>query len=487
MTDRIRSARFTQRYQVASDEVIERIHQATLQVLNDTGVRVGSDRILKRLADEGVAVDFDTMRARFEPDFVEAKLALAPSHFLAAARDPECDLDIGGGRSFLATDGCPSDIYDLGTGARRRSTKKDLHDLMRLADALPEFGLVWTAMAANDAPISNRPLHEFHAKLTGTTKHIQQNSTFNEHAARGAVEMATVVAGSAESLRERPIITNFQVSLSPLDWEEGHLDAMNTFAEAGIPVGFCCMDLAMASAPASVAGTVVLANAEVVSGMTILQTLFPGHATYYVAFPTSIDARSGNMEAGWGPEELMMQGAVQQLARRYGVPITMGIGGTGAKVANWQAGLQNALSAFLASVQPGDILSDAGTLYSSLIYSYESFLLDAEMFGFLCDMWEGYDFSAEVTGRADIDEVGPGNHFLGQQHTRDHMLDFWMPKYFNRKTWEDWDEENRPKPQDVARVKVREILETHETEPLPADVDIELQKIIAAYELPEDD
>jgi trimethylamine--corrinoid protein Co-methyltransferase len=283
------------------------------------------------------------------------------------------------------------------------------------------------------------------------------------------------------------LITNFQVSLSPLDWEEGHMDAMVVLADAGVPVGFCCMDLAMASAPASVAGTVVLANAEVVSGITILQTLYPGHPTYYVAFPTSIDARDGNMEAGWGPEELLMQGACQQLARRYQVPITVGVGGTGAKLANWQAGLQNALSAFLASVQPGDILSDAGTLYSSLIYSYESFLLDAEMFGFLCDLWEGYDFSREAAGIADIAEVGPGNHFLGQAHTLEHMRDFWMPKFFNRTTWEDWDAAGRPEPQDRAREKVREILDTHVTEPLPEDVDAELQRIIAAYELPEDD
>lgn len=484
---RIRSANFKQRYEVASPETIEKIHQATLHILEHTGVHVGSVRVLKRLADAGVKVDFQDNRARFSPEFVEEKLALAPSHFLAAARDQECDLDIGGGRSYLATDGCPADMYDLDSGERRRTTKEDLRQLMVLADAMPEIGLVWTAMAANDVPISNRPLHELYAKLTGTTKHIQQNSTFSEHGARGALEMATLVAGGSDELRKRPLITNFQVCLSPLSWEEGHLDAMTTFADAGVPVGFCCMDLAMASAPASVAGTVVLANTEVVSGMVILEALYPGHATFYVAFPTSIDARDGNMEAGWGPEELLMQGACQQLARRYAVPVTVGVGGTGAKVQNWQAGMQNALSAFLASIQPGDILSDAGTLYDSLIYSFESFMLDAEIFGLLCDMWEGYDFTAETAGMKDIAEVGPGGHYLGQQHTRDHMRDFWMPKFFNRATWEDWDAAGRPTPQDAAREKVREILRTHETEPLPEDMDKELQRIIVAFELPDED
>jgi trimethylamine--corrinoid protein Co-methyltransferase len=484
---RIRSAAITQRYQAVPTETIEKIHAATLHILEHTGVHIGSERILKRLADAGVTVDFENGRARFTPEFVEARLAEAPSHFLAAARDPECDLDIGGGRSYMATDGCPADLYDLDTGERRRTTKEDLRKLMVLADALPEIGLVWTAMAANDVPISNRPLHEFHAKLQGTSKHHQQNSTFNEHAARGAVEMARVVAGGEQALRDRPIITNFQVCLSPLSWEEGHVDAMAVFADAGIPVGFCCMDLAMASAPASVAGTVVLANTEIVSGMVILQTLYPGHPTFYVAFPTSIDARDGNMEAGWGPEELMMQAACQQLARRYKVPVTVGIGGSGAKVQNWQNGLQNGLSAFLASVQPGDILSDAGTLYDSLIYSYESFLLDAEIFDFLATMWDGYDFSDEAIGRPDIEEVGPGNHYLGQKHTLAHMRDFWTPKYFNRQTWEDWDAEGRLAPQDKARDRVREILATHEPMPLDPAMDAELQKIIAAYELPDDD
>lgn len=485
--ERIRSARFSQRYEVAPSEAIDKIHDATLQVLAQTGVRVGSDRVRKRLAEAGMEIDADTSRVRFRPEHVEAMLAQAPSHFLAAARDPGCDLDIGGGRSYLATDGCPADMYDFETGQRRRTTKEDLRKLMVLADALPEIGLVWTAMAANDVPIANRPLHELHAKLRGTTKHIQQNSTFSEHGARGVIEMARAVAGGEQALRERPLLTNFQVSLSPLDWEEGHLDAMTVFAEAGIPVGFCCMDLAMASAPASVAGTVVLANAEVVSGITILQTLYPGHPTFYVAFPTSIDARGGNMEGGWGPEELLMQGACQQLARRYQVPITVGVGGTGAKEPNWQAGLQNALSAFLASVQPGDILSDAGTLYTSLIYSYEAFLLDTEIFSFLCDLWEGYDFSRAAAGVADIAEVGPGNHFLGQQHTLDHMRDFWMPKYFNRMTWEDWDAAGRPTPKEAAHERVEQILATHETEPLSEDVDAELARIVEAYHLPDDD
>jgi trimethylamine--corrinoid protein Co-methyltransferase len=487
MEGRIRSWDARQRYEAVPPETIEKIHEATLRILDHTGVRIGSEDVLKRLADAGMNVDFEDGRVRFEPAHVEAMLEKAPSHFLAAARDPDCDLDIGGGRAYLATDGCPADVYDLDTGERRRTTKEDLRQLMVLADALPEIGLVWTAMAANDVPISNRPLHEFHAKLQGTSKHHQQNSTFFPHPARGAVEMARVVAGGEQALRERPIISNFQVCLSPLSWEEGHLDAMTVFADAGIPVGFCCMDLAMASAPASVAGTVVLANTEVVSGMVILETLYPGHPTFYVAFPTSIDARDGNMEAGWGPEELMMQAACQQLARRYQVPTTVGVGGSGAKVQNWQNGLQNGLSAFLAAIQPGDILSDAGTLYDSLIYSFESFLLDTEIFNFLADMWDGYDFSDEAIGRPDIEEVGPGNHYLGQKHTLDHMRDFWMPKYFNRQTWEDWEEAGRPKPQDRAREAVREILATHEPMPLDPAMDSELQRIVASYELADDD
>jgi len=479
---RIRSSPFVRRYEVAPPEVIEKLHDATLRVLERTGVRIGSERVQGRLADAGANVDFDNGRVRFAPEFVEEKLALAPGAFFEAARDPECDLQVGSGRGYLGMDGCPSDILDLDTGERRRSTAEDLHKLAVIADAIPEVAYVWTAVAANDSPAATRTLHEFYAKVTGTSKHMLQNALYTELGARGIVEMSRAVAGGSDELRARPIVSNYQVCMSPLAWEAGGMDAMVVFADAGIPVGMCCMNIAMASAPASVAGTVVLANAEVVSGMVVLETLYPGHPTYYVAYPTSMDIRDGSIDPGWGPEELMMQGACQQLARRYGIPVHVGLGGTGAKTQNWQAGLQNALAAFLGSVMPGDLMSDAGSLLTGLVYSYESLLLDTEIYGLLCDMWETHDFGDEATGLDVIDAVGPGGLFLGQQHTLAHMRDFWMPRFFDRSTWEDWEESGRPEPADKAREQVREILATHEPQPLDADLDAELRRILAAYD-----
>ena len=126
------------------------------------------------------------------------------------ARDPALDLVLDGTRGYLSTDGCPGDMIDLETRRRRGGTKADLAELTRLADALPEIAFMWQCVSANDSPVPVRPIHETHAQLVSTTKHIQQMTAVDGSNARGIVEMARAVAGDADRLRARPLLSNFQ-------------------------------------------------------------------------------------------------------------------------------------------------------------------------------------------------------------------------------------------------------------------------------------
>ncbi len=465
-----------------SERDVDTIHRKTLDVLEGVGIVVGSERVMKALADEGARVDFGQGRVWFPPDLIETKVALAPRTFTLAGRDPRFDIDIDGRHGYLSTDGCGSEFVDTRTGERRRSTKSDLETITRLADALPEIGFHWQPVSANDMPAASRPLHEIHAQFPNTGKHIQQMTVIDPVLARGAVEMATVVAGSSQALRRRPLMSNFQCSISPLAWHEGPLEAMLVFAEAGLPTGICSMPLSAATAPATVAGLIVTANAEILAGIAMLETIVPGAPTFYISYATSMDMNSGALNLAWGPEDIFAEMACSQMAHFYGLPAAVGTFGTGAKAPDWQAGVQNALSGITSFLLPGDMLTSAGSLYGDRVYSLESLMLDAEIFNYLCRLWDGFDIGDETTGVEVIEAVGPEGHFLAAPHTLAHMRDAWQTRFFDRGSWEDWAAAGRPTPADSAREAALRILEVHEPAPLDDDVNTELLSIVDAYE-----
>ena len=468
--------------ELLSPDAVKKVHEASLRVLEHTGVKMTSKIWLQHMADAGCKVDFDEERVWFDPTFVEEKVKLAPSQFLLAARDPALDLRMGSERTYLSTDGCQPDILDWGATERRRGNKHDLREITRLADALPEISFHWQPVSATDKPDYVRPLHEIEAQLPVTAKHIQQMTVVDPWNARGMVEMLEVVAGSKEALRERPLMSNFQCAISPLSWEGEPLEAIGVLAEAGIPVGMCSMPLAGATAPSSVAGVITIANAEILSGIAALQAVYPGHPTFYVMYSTTMNMNTGDLNLGWGPEDLTAEMACGQLGRFYGIPSIAGVFGTGAKRPDWQAGVQNALSAFAKILSPADMVTAAGSLYGCNVYSMEELVLDAEIFNLLARLLEGYDFDEEHLAVEVMDEVGPASHFLGTSHTLEHMRDFWVSPMFNRDSWENWEEAGSPDPAEHAHRRVEEILSTHEPLPLGDDQVAELSRIVETYQ-----
>ncbi len=324
-----------------SPEGLARLHGASLRILAETGVAVGSAGIRDRLAAAGARVEGD--RVRLPASLVESALAAAPRTYTLAARDPAWDLHLDGAHGYLSVDGSAAEILDLETGVRRPSTEADLAQVTRLADALPEIAFLWQGVEAGDRPVPVRPLHELRTQFANSRKHVQLMTAVTPLAARGAVELARAVAGGSDALRARPILSSFQVSLSPLQFEGDALEAALVYADAGVPAGFVVMAIGCATAPATPAGVLAQTNAEVLAGVTILETLAPGSPTFYGACSTTMDLRSGLVACG-GPEDLLYQAAFAQLARHYRLPSSVGTFAPGAKTSDWQAGLENGLS-----------------------------------------------------------------------------------------------------------------------------------------------
>jgi trimethylamine---corrinoid protein Co-methyltransferase len=463
-----------------SSQDISRLHAATLEILEQVGVRFPSTKTLDIWEAHGAQVDRETQIVRASPELIESALKSAPPSYHLAARHPDQDLPLDGNHVFVGTDGCGVEVIDLRSSQRRTSCLQDVADVARVADALEQIGFHWVALSAQDRPPRSRGLHEVKAVWDNSTKHVQTESIYSEAEARAAVEMAAAIAGGREALRQRPLLSMMQCTAPPLGQDGGSLEAALVAAEAGLPVGFMTMTAALTTGPATLAGTLAVGNAEVLSATALVQLAYPGAPVFYAAAQTASDPRSGAYTGG-GPEDYLFGAATNQLADFYNIPLSMGSFATGAKEPNWQAGVDNSLSTFMACISMSDMLLGVGFLHGSRIWSYEQMLMDCEIFDIIHKMMQGIPVDEETLAMDAIRAVGPGGNFLAQKHTRRHMRDLFLPRFMDRRPYNEWIEKGDG-PRDWARKQALNILETHQPETLDPQVSTELSRIIASYE-----
>lgn len=478
---RIRPLRHPWTVEVLTGDQVERVHAGTLHVLERVGLQVRSLDILHELGAAGAKVDEATMRVRFPSAMVEECMALVPPSFLMAARDPALDLPIDGSAGWLSGDGTSAFVVDLETGLRRDSNLQDLIDTTRVVDAVPEVAFLWPTVAPADVPTHTQAVHIMRAMLGNSTKHAQHNEAYSRRDAKAVLEMARVVAGGDRELRERPIVSTYQCCISPLVYDAGPIEAAVEFARGGLPSGFISMGIGCATAPASLAGTLVSMNAEMAGGMTIVEALVPGAVTFCGPYPTFMDLRTGEYRQDWGPEDTLLKLAFAQLAHRYRVPINILSLDTGAKTQDWQAGVQHAVSLMaVAAAGRAEMITGTGTLHGAAVYDNVNVILDAELFHVICDVLEGFPVTEETLALDEITELARSGDLSDHPHTRRHLSELWTPPTFARETLEAWEAAGRPDPRVPAREEVRRILAEHRPEPLPEDVDRELLAIIGA-------
>jgi trimethylamine---corrinoid protein Co-methyltransferase len=465
---------------ILSDEDVRQIHTATLDVIETVGVRFPSQKALDIFAAHGAVVDRATQIVRIPGATIEEYMAKAPPTYTLAAMDPDLDLPLDGNHSFLGTDGCGVEIIDAFTGEKRRSTKQDIADIARLSDKLEAIAFHWVPLSAQDCPPQSRSLHELDAIWSSSRKHVQTEAIVNEREMHYAVEIAELLAGGKEALRKRPILSIMQCTYSPLAQDGGSLEAGLVAAEAGLPVGYMTMSSCASNAPATLAGNLVVGNAEVISALTLMQMAYPGCPVYYAAAQTVMDLRTGAYTGG-GPEDYLFGAATNRLADYYKVPLSMGAFATGAKEPGWQSALDDSFSSFMAVATLSDMLLGAGLLYGSRIFSYEEMLLSSEIWSMLAAMFRGIEVNPETLALDTIRAVGPGGSYLTQKHTIKNMRQLWQPTFIDRRPYSIW-EEKRDGSRQWALQKAQQILKEYDPQPLDGKTKAEISKIIAGVE-----
>jgi trimethylamine--corrinoid protein Co-methyltransferase len=350
-----------------------------------------------------------------------------------------------------------------------------------VADYLEAIAFHWVPISAQDCPANTRSLHELEAVWSVSGKHVQTESIVHEPEMWAAVEMASALSGGRQGLRQRPVLSIMQCTLSPLAHDGGSLEAGLVAAEAGLPVGYMTMASCGSTGPVTLAGSLVVGNAEVLSALVLMQMAHPGCPVYYAAAQTATDLRTGAYTGG-GPEDYLFGAATNVLADFYNLPLSMGAFATGAKEPDWQAAVDNTLSSFMAVSTLSDMLLGAGLLHGSRILSYEMLLMDAEIWSIQHAVFQGIAVNETTLALDAIRAVGPGGTFLSQRHTRQNMRQRWQPSLIDRRPYNVW-EEKRDGARDWARDKAQQILQDYRPEPLDPVLLKELQQIIAALEL----
>ena len=475
---RIAPARSNLNFEVLSKQDIWKIHEAALEVMAEVGVNFPSEKALTVLAEHGCEVNWQTQVAKLPRSLVEQALKQAPTRYLLAGRDPETDMWLDSESSYLSTDGCCVEVYDIWTGDLRRSTKQDIEDACRVADYLPQISYIWgPPCSAQDVPAHVRPLHEIQASMMGSSKHIQPETVINEKMARYSLELAALVAGGKEALRKRPIYSFMQCAMDPLGHDGGSLEASMVAAEWGIPTGFMPMPMSCATAPATLAGNLVVTTVDAVSPLVLMQLVNPGTPVYFAAAPTIIDIRTGGYTGG-GPEDHLLAAAFSQICNFYKIPLAHGAFATGAKQPDWQAAVDNCFAALMPVLAKSAILNGAGTLNGSLIFSLQELIMDADIFSIIQKVAAGIEVTEETLAVDVIKRVGPRGNYLAEKHTRKHLREAWRPMVYDRKPFEEWLASGKAGAYEAATEKARWILKNHETMPLDPGLVQEMDRFI---------
>lgn len=461
------------KYEVLTDEQIAKIKQGTFHLMENIGIKFPSQTALSIFADHGAKVDWENQIVRIPSDLVRKALSTAPRSFVLAGREERFDLILDGSKSYLATDGCGVRVMDLENREERPSRKSDVEQMARICDALPLISFFWPLVSAQDHGLT-APLHECHAGLTNTLKHVRGGTTVFKQLAQYIVEMASVVAGSDDQRRNRPPICANICTIAPLAHDEDGIESAMTYAEAGIPISFMAMPTMGSTAPATPMGALVTGDAEVVSAMVLIQLAYPGTPVFHSNYISLMDPRTGGYISDTSIPLVIM---AAQMAHAWNVPSLGGgsVSSDGNQI-GWQSGIKSGLGSVMIPLGGGEVCGYLGMLDGSMLLYPEQVILDHE----IC--WQAYEyfqkFKFEIPDLAldVIEAVGPGSHFLNQKHTRDHMRDFRLSPILHQ----NGSDGRRMDPQEAALAEFKRLDESHHPEPLPKEKLVELDRILEA-------
>jgi len=465
----------TPQFSVLSPDQIEEIHLATLEVLERTGVEVFDREALELLRKAGALIS-DGNRVRIPPHLVEEAIRTAPKRVTLANRNGERTLFLEDHKIYFGTGSdCPN-ILDSFTGERRRFTKEDVAKAALICDYLPNIDFVMSLGLVSDVPTSVSDRHQFEAMLLNTEKPI----VFTAHDSAGMTDilkMCEIVAGGKQELRTNPFVALYAEPTTPLRHTQNAVQKLLLAAERSIPVVYTPCPMAGATAPVTLAGALVVACADTLSGLVIAQLKQAGAPFIFGGVISTMDMRTTILPYG-APELHLMSAALTDIAHYYRLPMFSTAGCSDAKVLDQQAGIEAAISCLMAALSGANLIHDVGYLESAQTGSYDMIVMSDEIIGLVKQIIKGIEVTPETLAIDLIDKVGPGGHFLAEEHTVKHLhSEHWYPQYLDRWNFQRWADLGKLTLGDKINQKVKQILKEYRPEPLPPKIQKKIKEM----------
>lgn len=467
-------------FAVLNEDEIKEIHAGSLQILEDIGMEIPLDSLLDQLVQFGVKVDHQKKRAFFDADTVEKAVDSAPSMFSWHARNPKFDITIGGDLVSCCITTAPPTVLDL-DGVRRPATVEDAMNISRLTNKLDYIDDGYCVVWPTDAIPGSEHAHIMYAQFSQSEKPARAR-LLGKKQAEDCIAMAQIVAGGEKELKEKPFIMGLYSTLSPLSHTPEQLEGGLEMIRNGQLIVITPGIYGGAIGPMTLAGLLAQQTAEFLGLLTIAQLINPGAPIGYGNFSSILDMKTGAGPMGT-PEACLINCAVAQLARFYGVP-SRGHAGTDSNVPDMQAGFENAIKITTASLAGCNIITHcAGFIDGGRAFSYENLFIDNEIVAFVQRILKGIRVNEEWLSIELIKRVGPRGSYITEPHTIDHMREeCFFPELSNRKAYDEWKDEGEQTISQKANAKTRQVLDNYQPESLDTDIDKELRNFLKKVE-----
>jgi trimethylamine---corrinoid protein Co-methyltransferase len=457
----------TPKFQVLTEEQIEAIYFSALTVLYETGVRV-YDKEGVDVAHAGGAIVEDTQAdsslVKIPPWLVDKALATLPRKVVVTGPDRKHRMELYKNQIYFGTGSdCPF-VIDPYTDERRRATYKDVKNFARLAQALPNIDFFMSLGIVQDVQVGTYDRWQYLAMLEGTTKPINITAV-DIDGLKDQLEMAHIRVGGKQEWRKGPIFSLYIEPVSPLSHSEEVVQKLLFATDNEIPFVYTPCPLAGATSPCTLAGTAVQALTESLFGIVLSQTRKPGAPMIIGVLMSNMDMQTTVYCYG-SPEMALLSAAYTDITKWLGVPEYETAGCSDAKMFDEQAAMEATINIATAALVGGNMIHDVGYMEQGLTGSPDMLVASDEIIDMVKRILRGIPVTDDTKALPVMDAVGPGGHYLDQDHTYTRFkTEIWRPKLIDRLNWDNWTAAGRKTHRERVRGRVIEILET-ETEPL---------------------
>jgi len=410
-----------------------------IRVIEEVGFEVNSEAALNLFEQAGAWVDRKERRVRLPQARARKLIGMAPPEVRLCGQEEKHDIFLGGNRVYTGTGGTALYIYEPTTKQKRLATLQDLKRIARLVNRLDNIHLFMLPTYPNELPIEQVDVNRFFAGLDNTTKHIM-GGIYTLDGIKQVLRMAEMVAGSAEKLGERPLISMIACSISPLKMDAQYGDLVIEIAQRGVPLVCPAEPLCGATSPITLAGNLVIQTADSLMGVMLTQIVKPGTPVIFGSVATNTNLSDFKYLAG-SVEMGLLNAAGAQIAQFYHLPYYATGGMTDSKVLDAQSGYESAITSLLCALAGANFIHDAaGMMEFAMTACYEKFVIDSEILGMVMRAVSGIKVSDNTLAFDLIKEVGPGGNFVAAKHTRRFMRrEHYRPTLSDQNSREEWE------------------------------------------------